>query len=595
MSFLYAIKDDLFKTEEERAKFFDFILPIVPVINPKTSEIKINEMANELKQINEKISISSKLTHAISVYVPDVRILNNTFNDYIIMCNRILLDENTPKYLHSDKMFALCLYKNLFPSDYALLEENEGLIPEVINMTELRKKIVYKIEEEINNLNHKINDLDTIKMQSFDDLLGSFIFKISQMGSDRYYSGSTDPFTIKTFKSLDWNNIKHPTKSGRVDFGNIRLTSSYGISFEETEELIIEKHNGKRKQYEAELLNLKQDKKRALDLNFREIVDKLGIDCIFDGVNSDDKYQEKNKNYLRTLINLDLIDEHFIEYTSNYQSKLITPNDTRLIQEINAQQSEFDSKVDSLEQVLTLLDDTTFLKRSILIKSFLDNILVIKNFSITNNDKKYDNLITLLKGENSQNLERRFVEYINTTDETTCNILLLVLLPNDLDFATRLIGDKEILIERKKIILKDMISNNTSFAGINNNHVLCEFFFKLDDYLDILNDINDLSLVYNFLDCLSTNNLTLQKNKKNNPIQEYIIAKHMYKINLHNLEVILLNDENKDSFYKSNYSYVITSDIKDYVTANIEKYIKNVLLDTKISCFEEEQKNMEDY
>lgn len=594
VSFLYAVKDDLFKTEEERAKFFDFILPIVPVINPKTSEIKINEMANELKKINEKISISSKLTHAISVYVPDVRILNNTFNDYIIMCNRVLLDENTPEYLQADKMFALCLYKNLFPSDYALLEENKGLIPEVIDMTELRKKILSKIDDEINNLKHKINEIDNIKMQSFDDLLGSFIVKINKMESSAYYSGSIDPFNIKTFKNLDWDSIEHPTKSGKVYFGNIRPTSSYGKSFEDIEELLIEKHKGKREQYEAELLNLEQKKKKALDLNFRGIVDEIGLDSIFKNVNSNGKYQDKIKNYLRTLINLDLIDEHFIEYTSNYQSKLLTPNDTRLIQEINAQQSEFDSKVDSLKQVLTLLDDTMFLKRNILIKSFLDNIIDIKIFSTENNDKKYDNLVKLLKGGNNSKLERRLVKYINKANETNFNLLLQVLLPNDLDFATKLIGDQEIVIERKKIIIKGMISNNASFVGINNNQVIYEFFSKLDDYLDILNDVNDASRVHDFLDCLSVNNLTLQNNQKNNHIQQYIIDKNMYEISLHNLEVILLNDENNDIFYKSNYSYVLTSDIKDYISANIEKYVKNVLLDTKISCFKEEQENMEE-
>ncbi len=594
VSFLYAVKDDLFKTEEERAKFFDFILPIVPVINPKTSEIKINEMANELRQIDEKISISSKLTHAISVYVPDVRILNNTFNDYIIMCSRVLLDKNTPEYLQADKMFALCLYKNLFPSDYALLEENKGLIHEVINMTELRKEIVSKIDDEINNLKHKINDLDAIMMQSFDDLLGSFIVKINQMGSNAYYSASIDPFKIKTFKNLNWSSIKHPTKAGKVDFGNIRPMSSYGKSFEETEDLIIEKYNGKRKQYESELLDLEQDKKKALDLNFRGIVDKIGIDSIFKDVNSNETYQKEIKNYLRTLINLDLIDEHFIEYTSNYQSKLLTPNDTRLIQEINAQQSEFESKVDSLKQVLTLLDDTMFFKRNILIKSFLDNIIDIKNFSIENNDKKYNNLVKLLKGENNQKIERRFVKYINEADETNINLLFQDLLLNDLDFATKLIGDEEIVIERKKIIFKGMISNNASFVGINNNQVIYEFFSKLADYLDILNGVNDVSRVYDFLDCLSVNNLTLQNSQENNPIQQYIIAKNMYEISLHNLEVILLNDENKDNFYKSNYSYVLTTNIRDYITANIEKYVKNILLDAKISCLEEKQENMEE-
>ena len=49
VTFLYAVKDDLFKTEEERAKFFDFILPIIPIINPITAKVKIEEKSENIK------------------------------------------------------------------------------------------------------------------------------------------------------------------------------------------------------------------------------------------------------------------------------------------------------------------------------------------------------------------------------------------------------------------------------------------------------------------------------------------------------------------------------------------------------------------
>ena len=37
ITFIYAIKDDIFK-DEERTKFFDFIITVIPVINPSNSK-----------------------------------------------------------------------------------------------------------------------------------------------------------------------------------------------------------------------------------------------------------------------------------------------------------------------------------------------------------------------------------------------------------------------------------------------------------------------------------------------------------------------------------------------------------------------------
>lgn len=58
VTFLYAVRNDLFKTEEERAKFFEFILPIVPVLNPLTA-------FNKLEEHMDKIEKSFPLLHLL--------------------------------------------------------------------------------------------------------------------------------------------------------------------------------------------------------------------------------------------------------------------------------------------------------------------------------------------------------------------------------------------------------------------------------------------------------------------------------------------------------------------------------------------------
>ena len=138
VTFLYAVKDDMFKKAEERAKFFDFILPIIPIINPVTTKDHIVKLFNRIN--DERLKISERFIQNIALYIPDMRILKNTFNDYLIMFSKILGDEDNCKYLDKEKLFALCLYKNLYPYDYSEMEMNQGLIPMVIEMKKIQDK-----------------------------------------------------------------------------------------------------------------------------------------------------------------------------------------------------------------------------------------------------------------------------------------------------------------------------------------------------------------------------------------------------------------------------------------------------------------------
>lgn len=38
VKFVYAVKDELFHNKEERTKFFDYIIPVIPIINESNSE-----------------------------------------------------------------------------------------------------------------------------------------------------------------------------------------------------------------------------------------------------------------------------------------------------------------------------------------------------------------------------------------------------------------------------------------------------------------------------------------------------------------------------------------------------------------------------
>ena len=87
--FFYLIKDQLFEARN-RTKFFDFIIPIVPFIGSSNSFEKMQELFMEEKISNHFVSLSS-------VYVDDMRLLNNIYNEYMVYQNRINITLEQPE------------------------------------------------------------------------------------------------------------------------------------------------------------------------------------------------------------------------------------------------------------------------------------------------------------------------------------------------------------------------------------------------------------------------------------------------------------------------------------------------------------------
>ena len=121
--FFYLVKDDLFESQE-RTKFFDFIIPIVPVVTTSNSHIKLIEI---LKGMGEDESFEEIFLLNIALYLDDMRLITNICNEYLIY--KETLDFEIDPY----KLFSLIVYKNLFPKDFSLLQKNKGNLFKKLN------------------------------------------------------------------------------------------------------------------------------------------------------------------------------------------------------------------------------------------------------------------------------------------------------------------------------------------------------------------------------------------------------------------------------------------------------------------------------
>lgn len=143
--FFYLVKDDLFESQE-RTKFFDFIIPIVPVVTASNSYEILKELLTEMWEYD---SLDKTFLFNISLYLDDMRLINNICNEYLTYKATL---SKLP--LEREKIFSMVVYKNIFPKDFSLLQKNQGYLFELLNS----KEIALKNRRE--ELNSKIKELE---------------------------------------------------------------------------------------------------------------------------------------------------------------------------------------------------------------------------------------------------------------------------------------------------------------------------------------------------------------------------------------------------------------------------------------------------
>lgn len=257
--FVYLIKDGLFYSKD-RTKFFDFILPIVPVVNSKSSE---NYLVALLKStIDEQSNIpDDKIISNVSLYIDDMRILRNIVNEYKVYSQIIF---NSPIPLDKDKLFALIILKNIFPNEFDLLQEDKGYIRTFFNNLEMeRDKENAGLKATLKKVSDSITYLKTRVENNKYELMASYI--------------SPEWSIAENLVNLNWVEFlkqweSEPNKEYMVRRYNQSAYYNYNKfvhSFIETDE--------KRKELIAKIPKDKKEKLSQLYLEQNSINDKIQI------------------------------------------------------------------------------------------------------------------------------------------------------------------------------------------------------------------------------------------------------------------------------------------------------------------------------
>lgn len=146
--FVYAIRDDVFQ-EEERTKFFDYIVPVVPVVDHfNASDYLLKNYKPELNEVENNDIMT------LGLYIGGMRQLLNIMNEYGVYKRMILV-----KPLSQTKLLALTIYKNLYPQDYAEAHNKKGSLYDIFeNKKEFSIILTENDEKVLEDLNKQIDE-----------------------------------------------------------------------------------------------------------------------------------------------------------------------------------------------------------------------------------------------------------------------------------------------------------------------------------------------------------------------------------------------------------------------------------------------------
>lgn len=224
VSFIFAISDNLLDSHL-KGKFFDYILPVIPIVNFNTSKELLHQHLIEENAFSAGNYLHEGVIKLFSQYIYDSRLAFNIINDFKIS------DKLLNIKLSRDKIFVYVVLKNLCPKVYYDLYKNSGIIPYYL----VQNEKLYTNTEDLENLSkkngHKFIDsvllefiLKAIRLKYIDenyiDYLSSFsIFNLDEI--DRAYLINVNQKQSPSFSFKLYNRYEIIRKLDHSDFSTI--------------------------------------------------------------------------------------------------------------------------------------------------------------------------------------------------------------------------------------------------------------------------------------------------------------------------------------------------------------------------------------
>lgn len=522
--FIYAVKDNLFDSAEDKNKFYDYNLSVLPISTTFNSELNLIGL---LKDQNAYAGLSSKVIGIISKYIYDMRTLINIVNDYCLF-------KDVTNTKNNDKLFAMVAFKNHYYKEYNLMFKEQDIIKEAILSSEIkRKELIKDLSEEKNIIVEEINRIKSDILNNGKELkellLAQNVYEQdnSNYMIDCFRFDSSELINISNFLSddFDMRQLEENTFEFRRTNGSI-ISESNVFEFFGSKEEFIERYNSL--QNNNKILELEKSKEE-IEMKMTN-VKSLGINEIFrQYFTKNDLKTTGNNQLLYDLIKNNYITEDYMDYITapvifenDDDSESLMYSDSEYLMNFRQQKYSFNIKLTGFKTILNIIKDD------------FDSPYILN----------YDLLHYLISNNLNQYLDKLFIQFKKINDIKLKFLLtFLKMYPNYWEFVL----DKLSLNEYD--IWSAYIQNENEFSIEDGKFLLINMLYQ-PEYIKCIKDLDSLKNF--FIDKF----MLESDNKINEIIDNENVKQSLLIIHPRIKKIRILNQQNYDFIYKNNlYSF----------------------------------------
>ncbi|WFM80904.1 DNA-binding protein [Streptococcus ruminicola] len=584
--FIYLIKDDMF-TSNDRTKFFDFIIPMIPVITSSNSVEKITEM------LAEKNNVSKGLLKQLSIYVDDMRLAYNIYNEFILYKNNLLSQEkeendkeNSKLSLSEDKLFAIIVYKNIFPKDFSLLQKDKGFVYQLFHQIDsLKQENLKKKAKKIEELKEKISSAEQEFCENKIELYSMFM-KIPEgraciSVNDRFESDFSSRLEfIQEILSDDAKIVSYARDYYRrlINPEQEMLSSIFPIedsNFKERLNSLENKNRLEEFNNDLELLRKKYE-----ELKNEKLAKLINRDYFDNIISSDSDYEYLKKDskvsLILYLIRNGYLDENYPNYITYFYANSLKKQDQEFIMAVQGEK-QLDPNYDlvNIGEVNNRLSDSDFENVYVLnydlfsyilliadehrIKSFLSeyNVQFINEFF---QQMEIDMTAKLGAIRYMIKLNQNTLKLLISTDNRKEKYIIIVLMLSCINLSTSDLQD-----DLQETILEFV---NSEWAGIQ-------------EFIDNFNSPIDEGMVENNLKYIEAKLKQFSFDDSRKSMSDFVYNNNLYEINYDNISSLIfyLGGDDLYSQFKNRPITAIKKydKLSEYVNDNKELYISRIL------------------
>ncbi|WP_145031247.1 YobI family P-loop NTPase [Pantoea ananatis] len=350
--FIYAVRDGLFSTAEARTKFFDFVIPVIPVMDSENAAEHFSSMFRETELADTDFS---KCVSRLALFIPDMRIMRNIANEFRVYQNLVNGSENITRLL------SMIAYKNIFSEDYHGIDERKSVLYLFVRAFvsgELKKDPEKLKLDEINLIQKEIDGLLSDEAENATEIRKSILSEYVTPKTEKkilFHFGGADIFELGELSEKEELFNKLQTVDTLYLWSADRRTNVFTIEQNAVSEMIDCYENRKKSldlKTQGEISRLNQKIKtiqgeinKLHQANMADLVRASGSENFFQWVSENCKFEEsvpekiKKRNdcldFLYFLLSNNYIAPDYMFFRSVFKPGSLSHEDNEFIKEVS--------------------------------------------------------------------------------------------------------------------------------------------------------------------------------------------------------------------------------------------------------------------